>query len=232
MANTIPSSAASMNVPSITECYALFDQYKVPGTIRAHCGGVFQLAVFLAQKLIARGYPLRLEVVKPFALLHDFMKAVVLERLDGPPYNYKPTPEEVEMHYQLRAKYQGRSETDVTSILLNQKYPEFAHLFLELSKLTKNPHAAVCHETKFIHYVDWRVLGNEVVPLPQRMKYIYQRYGDWLQRNNINWEESKQEQFAYEQQLFAHLPFTAEELGQQFTAETKNKNSEQLNKVK
>ena len=124
--------AHKMNVPTLQECYELFDRYKVPGTVRAHCGMVYQVASSLAQQLIKQGYPLRLEIVKPFALLHDFMKAVVLERLDGPPYNYKPTAEEMEMHAQLRAKYTGHSETYVAHQILQEKYPEFASLFLQL----------------------------------------------------------------------------------------------------
>ena len=149
-----------MNVPTLQECYELFDQYKVPGTVRAHCGMVFQVATFLAEQLIQKGHLLDLRIIKPFALLHDFMKAVVLERLDGPPYNYKPTKEEIEMHEALRAKYKGHSETYVTNLLLKEKYPEFAQLFLELDEVTAHPHALVCEETKFIHYVDWRVLGK------------------------------------------------------------------------
>lgn len=204
-----------MNVPSLSECYELFEQYKVPGTVRIHCQTVHKTAVFLAEKLIQKNYPLGLEIIKPFSLLHDFMKAVVLERLDSPPYNYTPTKEETEMHQQLRQQYPGKSETQVAYLILNEKYPEFAQLFLELDSLTRNPAVPVAEETKFIHYVDWRILGNKVVSLKERMDYIYERYGQWIIKNNIDWEMSKKEQFDYEQKIFKHLGFRPEELAQQ-----------------
>ncbi len=203
-----------MKTPTPPQSQDLFQQYKVPGTVRVHCETVHKVAVFLAEKLLKNGYPLRLEIVKPFSLLHDFMKAVVLERLDSPPYNYAPTAEELEMHAKLRQQFAGKSETTVAYLILKQKWPEFAELFQELDQLTHNPHAQVQEETKFIHYVDWRVLGNQVVPLKERMKYIYKRYGKWIRKNKIDWPATKKEQQDYERKIFKLLPFTAEELGE------------------
>ncbi len=204
-----------MKTPTIPECLELFEKYHVPGTVRAHCTTVFKVASYLAEALVQQGYPLQLEVVKPFALLHDFMKAVVLERLTDSPYNYTPTAAEAAMHQRLRQLYAGKSETQVAHLILQEKYPEFASLFLELDHLTRDSDATVSEETKFIHYVDWRVLGNKVVPLAERMAYIYQRYGLWIEKRNIAWDKVKQEQIEYEQHIFKHLPFTPEELGQQ-----------------
>lgn len=203
-----------MKLPTGQQCQNLFEKYKVPGTVKEHCKTVHTVAVFLAQELMKKGYPLRLEVVKSFSLLHDFMKAVVLERLTDPPYNYKPTKKEIEMHQQLRQQYKGYSETYVSSLLLRDEFPEFALLFLELDELTRNPQAQVHEETKFIHYVDWRILGNKVVPLAVRMEYIYKRYGRWISEKNIDWEAAKQEQLDYEEKLFHRLSFQPEELGE------------------
>lgn len=203
-----------MNLPTLPHCQALFEQYQVPGTVKEHCHTVHLVAVFLAQELVQKKYPLRLEIIKPFSLLHDFMKAVVLERLTDPPYNYKPTAEEMHLHQKLREQYQGLSETKVAHLLLQDEFPEFAQLFLELDELTRNPHASVSEEARFIHYIDWRVLGNKVVLLQQRMEYIYNRYGNWIKKKNIDWEAAKQEQFDYERKIFNCLPFTAEELGE------------------
>ncbi len=203
-----------MNVPSILQCCELFTRYRVPGTIRVHCETVHKVAVFLTQQLKEQGYPLDLTIVSSFSLLHDFMKAVVLERLTDPPYNYHPTNDEVKMHQRLRQQFAGMSETKVASLLLQDNYPEFAKLFLELDELTQNPHALVHEETKFIHYVDWRVLGNKVVPLSERMAYIYQRYGPWIEKKQIDWEATKQEQQEYERKIFNQLPFEPQELAQ------------------
>src|SRR3989338_1574130 len=204
-----------MNLPTLPQCQQLFEKYKVPGTVRLHCESVHTVAVFLAEHVQKQGYPLNLDIVKPFSLLHDFMKAVVLERLTDPPYNYTPTAEEVEMHQQLRRQYHGGSETKVAYLILKEDYPEFAQLFLELDELTTNPQAVVSAETRFINYVDWRVLGNKVVPLSERMEYIYQRYGHWIQKKHLDWPAIRQEQYDYEQQLFKHLSFSPAALSQQ-----------------
>jgi len=201
-----------MDTPTLKECEELFNQYKVPGTVKAHCTAVLQVASFLAEELQKKSYPLNPQIIKPFALLHDFMKAVVLERLTDPPYNYQPTGEEIEMHKHLRVTYPNMSETKVTNLILKEKYPQFAQLFLELDELTRNPLAEVSEEAKFIHYVDWRVLHNKVVPMQERLDYIYNRYGNWIKKRNIDWEATKQEQFAYEQKIFKHLPFKPNEL--------------------
>ena len=202
-----------MKLPTIPHCQELFEHYKVPGTVKEHCKTVHHVATFLSEELAKKNYPLRIDIVKPFSLLHDFMKAVVLERLTDPPYNYKPTKEEIEMHQTLREKYKGLSETNVAHLLLKEEFPEFAALFLELDELTRNPHAEVSEETRFIHYVDWRVLGNKVVSLSTRSEYIYEKYGHWIQKKNIDWEATKREQFDYERKIFNCLPFKAEELG-------------------
>lgn len=209
------SRETEINLPSLSQCSELFEKYKVPGTVKVHCQTVHTVAVFLAEKLVEKGFPLRLEIVKPFSLLHDFMKAVVLERLDSPPYHYTPAPEEAKMHQRLRKQYSGKSETYVAYLILKDQYPEFARLFLELDQLTQNPLASVSEETAFIHYVDWRILGNKVVPLQKRMEYIYERYGKWILKNNIDWSASRQEQFNYEQKIFKHLNFLPDQLGEQ-----------------
>ena len=201
-----------MDTPTISECEQLFDQYKVPGTVRSHCQTVLQVASFLADELNKKNYPLSISTIRPFAFLHDFMKAVVLERLTDPPYNYQPTKEEIEMHQKLRKQYPNMSETKATYLILKDKYPQFAQLFLELDELTRDPTIIVSEEAKFIHYVDWRVLGNKVVPLSERMNYIYERYGHWIKKKNLDWQAITQEQLDYEQNIFKHLPFKPDEL--------------------
>jgi hypothetical protein len=201
-----------MLIPTIEQCHELFEQYKVPGTVQTHCQTVFKVATYLAEELKKKGYPINTTIIGPLALLHDFMKAVTLEKLDNPPYNYNPSKEELEMHQKLREQYPDMSETKVTSFILQDKYPEFSQLFLELDKLTHEPHPRVSEEAHFIHYVDWRVLGNKVVPIEQRMNYILERYGSWIKKRNLDWEQIKKEQLDYQQKIFKHLPIQPEEL--------------------
>ena len=80
---------------------------------------------------------------------------------------------------------------------INRMIDDINRFFLELDEITRNPHAQVCEETRFIHYIDWRILENKIVPMQQRIEYIYEKYGPWLRQQNINWPEMKQEQFQY-----------------------------------
>lgn len=205
----------SMDYPSLQECRGLFERYKVPGTIRTHCEAVHKVATFIAEELTKQpqnGFNIDAKLIGSFSLLHDFMKAVVLERLGDAPYFYTPTLEEKEMHQQLRQKFAGKSETKAAFLILNEKYPSFAALFLELDELTRNPKAKTSNEARLVHYVDWRVLGNKIVPLQERMKYIYQRYGEWIKKNHLNWGEIVKDQEEYERKLFNQLPFNPDEL--------------------
>ncbi|MBI4980761.1 hypothetical protein HZC30_04370 [Candidatus Woesearchaeota archaeon] len=205
-----------MNYPSLQECRGLFEEYKVPGTVKTHCEAVHKAATFIAEELAksrpAPGFKIDVELVSSFSLLHDFMKAVVLERLGDAPYYYTPTVEEKEMHQQLRQRFAGKSETKAAFLLLNKKYPQFAALFLELDELTRNPNAAASDEARLVHYIDWRILGNKIVPLQERMKYIYQKYKEWIIKNNLNWPEMVKDQEEYERKLFNQLPFNSDDL--------------------
>ncbi|MEK6845883.1 MAG: hypothetical protein AABY26_03935, partial [Nanoarchaeota archaeon] len=188
----MPTETNLENYPSLQECRELFEEYKVPNTIKTHCEAVHKVATFVAEELAKNKlndeFKINVQLISSFSLLHDFMKAVVLERLDDAPYFYTPTVEEREMHQQLRQKFSGMSETKAAFLILNEKYPQFAALFLELDELTRNPNAITSNEARLVHYVDWRVLGNKIVPLQERMKYIYDRYKEWIIKNNLNWD--------------------------------------------
>lgn len=205
-----------MNYPSIEECRGLFEEYKVPNTIKTHCEAVHKVATFMAEELaknkLNHEFKINVQLISSFSLLHDFMKAVVLEKLGDAPYFYTPTLEEREMHHQLRQKFVGMSETKASFLILKDKYPQFAALFLELDELTRNPKAQTSDEARLVHYVDWRILGNKIVPLQERMKYIYERYKSWIIKNNLNWNEIVTDQQEYEHKLFNQLPFKSDEL--------------------
>ncbi len=207
-----------MNYPSLQECRGLFEEYKVIGTIKTHCETVHKVTTFMAEELnnnrLQHGFKIDANLVSSFSLLHDFMKAVVLERLGDAPYFYTPTLDEREMHQQLRQKFAGMSETKASFLILKDKYPQFAKLFLELDELTRNPKAQTSDEARLVHYVDWRILGNKIVPLQERMKYIYNRYKEWILKNNLEWDELVKEQQEYEHKLFNQLPFKPDKLGE------------------
>src|SRR3989338_528070 len=204
-----------MNLPTPQQCEQLFVEYKVPrDTIYAHCQAVQKVAMFLAENLIKQGYPLHIVIVRPLALLHDFMKVVVLERLLPPLYPHHTLPEETAMHQQIRKRFKGKSETYAAYTILKEKYPEFALLFLGLDKLTRNPAAIVPEEVHFIHYVDWRVLETRIVSMGERLTYIWNRYHHWMEENQIDWEATKEKQFQYEQKIFNHLAFLPAQLAE------------------
>ena len=85
-----------MKLPSTEQCYALFEQYRVPKNIFEHCKKVTEVATDIAEKLKSKGITLDVELVRTGALLHDFMKAVMIKDLtETNKFGYTATPEEI-----------------------------------------------------------------------------------------------------------------------------------------
>ena len=204
-----------MKLPTLKKCQDLFTKYKVPKNIYAHCQKVSETSTFLAQQLIKNNYPLDLKIVQRLSLLHDLLKVVYLPELTYySPANYTPTAEEIAMHQQLRQQFPNTNEVHAAYLIFKDDYPEFARFFLELEEITKHPQAPASKETHLVHYVDYRVMNNDIVMLDERMAKSYLRYQHFIQQNNLDWSQLKKLIYEYEHNLFKHLDFKPEELKQ------------------
>ena len=189
-----------MKLPSVEECTALFKQYHVPKNIVEHCRKVSELAVSIAERLKKRGVVIDIGLVRIGALMHDWMKAATLEKLGGAPFNYNPTPEEINAWRELRAEFKGMHESEIAHTLLKDKYPELAEFIIHERIIAHDLSLKRSWEEKVVHYSDWRVLGDSVIPLNERMEDFFVRYRKKITDLN-RWEKVKQAERKAEKEL-------------------------------
>mgnify|MGYP001589663148 CR=1 FL=1 len=189
-----------MKLPSVEECNALFNRYHVPKNIFTHCKKVSELAVSIAERLKKRGIGINVELVRIGALMHDWMKAATLEALDRPPFSYKPTQQEIAAWKELRARFKGMHESEITHELLKDKYPELTAFLMHERAIAHDLSIKRSWEEKIVHYADWRAYGDKVIPLNERMDDFFVRY-----RKKITdlgrWERVKQAERKAEKEI-------------------------------
>ena len=168
-----------MNLPTREECYALFEEYKVPRNILMHCETVNKVGVFLAEQLKEKGVEVDVSLVDRLTLVHDLMKALVFEVKEEPEFKCFPSDEEIEFwrEFSSRDDNKGKHDTELTASLFEEKYPEFASM-IKLSANWKILNNKKPIELQIEHYADWRVLVDKVISLQQRTDDLNIRYKD------------------------------------------------------
>jgi putative nucleotidyltransferase with HDIG domain len=71
-----------MNIPSDEDCERILKHFGVPERIVRHSRFVWELSEYVAGKLIAKGIPVDLKLLKAAAILHDIDKIKTLETGD------------------------------------------------------------------------------------------------------------------------------------------------------
>lgn len=200
-----------MNLPTEEECLELFERYRVPGNILGHCRQVQRIASFLGRKLKEKGVEVNLELIEKAALLHDFLKVVVLERLDKD-YALDYSKEEKEMWEHLRERYPGMNEAEVSYLILKEEYPELALLIRNFSD---HQRMVQSWEEKILLYADARVLKNETVGLKERMDYVEKKYWHSTPGFGLFYQKIKN----YEEEIMEESGLEAERLGEEMRRE-------------
>ncbi len=196
-----------MNLPTEPQCLNYFQEYHVPDNIFRHCCTVRNVAVFIAKKLRDNGVPINLELVNCLALFHDLCKMIVITDFGTNDFHKDAviTPEQAEFWREMQQKYPRHYEGDVAYEIFKDLYPELA---LSLQQVSNPQNEAPSWEEIVVHYADWRVLGEKVVSLAERVAYLRQRY----QRSDDTWNEYGQKVWQQEQKIFSSLSFAADEL--------------------
>lgn len=206
-----------MKLPTPDECRALFETYRVPANIVAHCEKVCAVGTFLAERLRMKGVSINVELTACACLLHDLMKAVVFENISTPIPSLKfyPTPEQIKMHAELRKKYAGMHEEEIAYELFRISYPELAAL-IRGTKNAQGEHdiARMPIEEKIKWYSDWRLFVDEIVTLDERAHEAYERKKQKLSKILPKWVHEIEKVKTVEKELFNHLGFPPEQLKQ------------------
>ncbi len=207
-----------MNLPTEEECLQYFNEYHVPSNIKKHCVKVREIAVFLAKKLQEVGIDINLELVSRSALLHDLFKVVVLEELT-PSGQYHPedyTDDEIAMWKHLREKYPGLYESEVAYEIFKDEFPELALTVKNSSNPRKKDKS---WEELVVHYSDWRISGEKVILLRERLDYLKERYP----REDDGWEMYEHVIKKDEAKVFEQLPFSPDKLAEKLSQESNKK---------
>ncbi|MBI3032926.1 hypothetical protein HYY69_05605 [Candidatus Woesearchaeota archaeon] len=204
-----------MKLPSREECEQLFDQYKVPDNIRMHCYKVNEVAIFIAKKLSQKNSILNVDLVDRVSLLHDLFKPFVFELKKDPKFKSNPTKEQILFWKEMKKKYPpSLHETALFSLIFKDKYPDLAAAMAlegKMSSSVDKSHYPL--EFQIVHYADWRVFVDEIIPLNDRIDDLFERYKD--KHSGLRqdfWEKIKESEFRLERKLFEQLDFSPDEL--------------------
>lgn len=140
-------------IPTYSECMALLSKYGMPENIVAHCVAVSRIAVFIAEKIKARGGKVNISLVQAGALLHDIDKIIEIKNKSG------------------------RHGIMAREILEKEGYPQVAkiaerHVLHKIIKESKE----FSIEEKIVFYADKRVRHDKIVSLSERFEYLRKTY--------------------------------------------------------
>ncbi len=217
-----------MKLPSRTECEQLFDEYKVPDNIRLHCYKVNEVAIFLAKKLLEKGIKINIELVDQVSLLHDLCKPFVFELKKDSRFKSNPTEEQILFWKDMKRKYPSSlHETELFTLLFKERYPDLAAAMVIEGKVSSSiDKSQYPFEFQIVHYADWRVFVDKIIPLNDRIDDLFKRYHDKHQDLPQDfWKKIKESEFKLEKKLFEKLDFRPEDLVRIIKKESKDNTS-------
>ncbi len=197
-----------MKLPTREQADEYFDDFHVPCNFMDHCFLVNKIAVFLAEQLKAKGEILNLDLIDRLSLLHDLFKPIVIKDFGPDPrYNCNPTRNEIEFWREMQRRYPNKHEAQVFFEIFQAEFPEFAELMLHYG----NHDILTSHkslEEQIVHYADWRVFCDTIIPLQQRMNDLFERYKQkiLLKPNGKDiWEKRMADEIAVEKSIFSKI---------------------------
>lgn len=194
--------------PSIEQCYKLLKKYDVPDNIVQHSEMVYEVAVFLADKLNRQGENLRISEIEAAALLHDMAKMEGLKT--------------------------GQDHAKACKNLLNKLgFKRIGEIVGEHIELKQGRSSQPLSEEELIYYSDRRVMHSKVVTLGERFADLRRRYEDkGSDKNAIKRAiEFENETYELESKIFSKLDFTPEDVPNLMVSVTYNPRSRGLRRA-
>ncbi len=193
-----------MKLPDRKTSEVYFVLYKVPKNIIMHCKKVNEVAIFLAKRLKDAGEDINMDVVDRLSLLHDLFKAVVIKNLSTDPlFKFSPTEEEVTFWKKMQKKYNDMHETAMFCSIFQGDFPEFCTLMKSYGGHDYNILTSQkSREEQIVHYADWRVFVDKIIPLKQRMDDLFIRYNKKITDAGIDfWKRRVEDEFLVERDI-------------------------------
>lgn len=163
--------------PSVAEVEALSAEFMTPTHVRAHEEGVFRVASFLAEKMLANGVLLDLELVRVSALLHDLVRIVNFKELRFADFREEITPEKVAFWEELRKKYGEMHHGNAAAEILSAR-----GFFACADTVASHRSRAIFEEIKtfeekIVYLADKKVLHDKIVKISERLLDGRERHG-------------------------------------------------------
>lgn len=170
-------------VPTVGECFRIWQKYQMMPHIKAHCLMVARVAMTLAKRFAKAGYPIREDLVLASALLHDIAKSYTIY-FGGD-------------HAILGCAWVMQ---EIQNPLIAQAVLAHVIWFFDEGEqaIEKNP----CTLANLISYSDKRVQHDKLVTLSGRFEDLIKRYGSTEEKRrliNINYTQSQKIENAFVQ---------------------------------
>jgi len=153
LASLLETGPALAAKPSLAQCLDWWEDWEVPGNIRAHSKTVARSAYLLAVLMRRQGIPLDPILAHRGGLLHDIDKIETLKQASA--------------HGQVGADF-----------LQEQGYTAMAEIVREhIMSTILDPHADDRRwEVKLVYFCDKLVEGDQLVPFDARLDALFERY--------------------------------------------------------
>ena len=103
-------------------------------------------------------------------------------------------------------------ETQVFCVIFENDYHDFCKLMQNYGKhdiFTSEK----SREEQIVHYADWRVFVDDIIPLQKRVDDLFIRYNDKIMKKGKDiWDKRIADEFATEASIFAKLDILPEDL--------------------
>ncbi|MGQ9843323.1 MAG: HDIG domain-containing metalloprotein [Spirochaetota bacterium] len=167
-----------MNIPDITKCIALLQQYDILPNVLQHSLQVHKVACAISQNLNGSVF-INHDLVCAAALLHDITKSRAL-------------------------KTGEKHDISGKELLDSLGYPEIADIVGQHVFLRNTSPGSHLTEADIVYYADKRVMHDKIVTVEERIQDLLQRYGTTPERYN-KILENKDMITIVEQKLQRHL---------------------------
>ena len=150
----------------------------MPKNIQKHMEKVSEIAVRLGKKLIDRGVPVDLKLLRQAGLVHDLTKIIAcFDNLNSFEDSVKVC--DLEAWNKLKERYDGMTDPEITALVLNQRSENKLadivrkHHFTSVVEPGNEPKT---WEEKVLYYADKLVMHDKEVTLKQRLRDLDKRY--------------------------------------------------------
>ena len=190
--------------------------WATPLHVRQHCQKVADVCLQIGRALTDKNILVNLSLLNTAGLLHDMARVCDFKTLQKDRFHEEVTKEKWTKWLDLRERFQGMHHADVACGALAEegylKTAELIRLHNSLSIL-EEPENLAYLEAAILFYADKRVRHHEVVPLVERFRDGWERYGQHdNSKTRTRFEEIQRCTHDLEKQLFDLIDRKPEDL--------------------